>query len=75
VETFPRHGNERTHRVLTGPEAFGGWKVNFKRVHRIWKDEHMQVPSKAAETSEITLRKCQWLYPPSGNASEPCTDL
>jgi len=41
VETFPRHGSERTHRVLTGPEAFGGWKVNFKRVHRIWKEERM----------------------------------
>jgi len=24
VESFPRHGSERTHRVLTGPEAFGG---------------------------------------------------
>ena len=46
METFPRHGSERTHRVLTGPEAFGGWKVNFKRVHRIWKEEHMQVPQK-----------------------------
>ncbi|MFN7811046.1 MAG: IS3 family transposase, partial [Planctomycetia bacterium] len=46
VETFPRNGCERTHRVLTGPEAFGGWKVNIKRVHRIWKEEHMQVPQK-----------------------------
>ena len=46
VETFPRHGSERTHHVLTGPEAFGGWKVNIKRVHRIWKEEHMQVPQK-----------------------------
>jgi transposase InsO family protein len=46
VEMFPRHGSERTHRVLTGPEAFGGWKVNIKRVHRIWKEEHMQVPQK-----------------------------
>ena len=33
VEAFPRHGSERTHQVLTGPDAFGGWKVNFKRVH------------------------------------------
>ena len=46
VEAFPRHGSERTHRVLTGPAAFGGWRVNFKRVHRIWKEEHMQVPRK-----------------------------
>ena len=46
VETFPRNGCERTHRVLTGPDAFGGWKVNIKRVHRIWKEEHLQVPGK-----------------------------
>jgi hypothetical protein len=26
VETFPRHGSERTHQVLTGPDAFGGWR-------------------------------------------------
>jgi hypothetical protein len=44
VEAFPKHGSERTHQVLTGPDAFGGWKVNFKRVHRIRKEEHMQVP-------------------------------
>jgi putative transposase len=43
VETFPRNGSKRTHRVLTGPNAFGGWKVSFKRVHRIRKEEHMQV--------------------------------
>jgi putative transposase len=46
VETFPRYGSDRVHRVLTGPDAFGGWRVNFKRVHRIWKEEHMQVPRK-----------------------------
>ncbi len=44
VETFPRQGSEGTHRVLTGLDAFGGWKVNIERVHRIWKEEHMQVP-------------------------------
>jgi hypothetical protein len=46
VEAFPRHGSERTHQVLTGPDAFGGWRVNFKRVQRIWKEEHMQVPQR-----------------------------
>jgi transposase InsO family protein len=45
VETFPRNCCERTHRVLAGTDAFGGWKVNFKRVHRFWK-KHMQVPQK-----------------------------
>jgi len=28
VETFPRHGSERSHRVLTGSDAFGDWTVN-----------------------------------------------
>ncbi len=46
VEPIPRNGCERTHQLLTGPDAFGGWQVNFKRVHRIWKKEHMQVPRK-----------------------------
>jgi hypothetical protein len=46
VETFPRNCCERTHRVLAGTDAFGGWKVNFKRVHRFWKEKHMQVPQK-----------------------------
>jgi len=44
VETFPRYGSDRVHRVLTGTDAFDGWRVNFKRVHRIWKEEHMQTP-------------------------------
>jgi transposase InsO family protein len=46
VEKFRRNCCERTHRVLTGTDALGGWKVNFKRVHRIWKEKHMQVPQK-----------------------------
>ena len=53
MESLPRHGSERTHQVLTGPNAFGGWMVNFKRAHRIWKEEHMQVPRKQ--------RKCRRL--------------
>ena len=35
VKTFPRNGRKRTHLVRTGLEAFGGWKVNIKRVHWI----------------------------------------
>jgi transposase InsO family protein len=54
VETFPRHGSERTHQVLMGPNAFGGWKVNFKRVHRIWKEEPMQVPRKQRKRRRLT---------------------
>ena len=38
----PRFGAERIHRQLTAR----GWQVNHKRVHRLWKREHMQVPRK-----------------------------
>lgn len=42
VEAYPRRGSERVHQMLVGT----GWRVNFKRVHRLWKQEHLQVPSK-----------------------------
>jgi transposase InsO family protein len=54
VETFPRYGSDRVHRVLTGPDTFGGWRVNFKRVHRIWKEEHMQVPRKQRKRRRLS---------------------
>ena len=42
VESYPRYGSERVHQLLVGT----GWRVNFKRVHRLWKVEHLQVPRK-----------------------------
>jgi len=42
VESYPRYGSQRVHQLLVGT----GWRVNFKRVHRLWKAEHMQVPQK-----------------------------
>ena len=38
----PRFGCERIHQQLLEI----GWPVNFKRVHRLWKQEAMQVPRK-----------------------------
>ncbi|MCP4891008.1 MAG: transposase, partial [Planctomycetaceae bacterium] len=38
----PRFGSARIYRLLTQR----GWAVNEKRVHRLWKHEHMQVPLK-----------------------------
>ncbi len=38
----PRFGAERIHRLLVERD----WQVNEKRVHRLWKREHMQVPKK-----------------------------
>jgi len=42
VESYPRYGSERVYQVLLGT----GWRVNFKRVHRLWKQEHLQVSRK-----------------------------
>lgn len=41
-EWYPRFGSERVHQLVLGT----GWRVNFKRVHRLWKQEHLQVPVK-----------------------------
>jgi transposase InsO family protein len=38
----PRFGAARIHRLLVKRD----WTVNHKRVHRLWKQEHMQVPRK-----------------------------
>jgi putative transposase len=38
----PRFGSPRTYRELVA----GGWQVNHKRVERLWRQEHMQVPRK-----------------------------
>ena len=38
----PRFGSPRIHEHLLSQ----GWKVNHKRIHRLWKQEHLQVPSK-----------------------------
>jgi len=42
VTNYPRYGSERVHELLVGT----GWRVNFKRVHRLWKREHLQVLGK-----------------------------
>ena len=42
VESYPRRGSERVYQMLIGTP----WQVNFKRVHRLWKQEHLQVPGK-----------------------------
>ena len=38
----PRYGCPRIHELLLAK----GWDVNHKRVHRLWKQEQLQIPSK-----------------------------
>jgi transposase InsO family protein len=49
---YPRYGSERVHEVLIGT----GWRVNFKRVHRLWKQEHLQVPGKQRKRRRLPGR-------------------
>jgi putative transposase len=42
VRKRPRFGSQRTYRKLVAD----GWRVNHKRVERLWRQEHMQVPRK-----------------------------
>ena len=42
VQAHPRYGCEPVHQLLVG---FAG-PINFKRVHRLWRQEHLQVPQK-----------------------------
>jgi transposase InsO family protein len=52
VEAYPRYGSERAHQLLMGT----GWRVNFKRVHRLWKQEHLQVPKKQHKRRRVPGR-------------------
>jgi putative transposase len=38
----PRYGCPRIHELLLAK----GWDVNHKRIHRLWKQEHLQIPRK-----------------------------
>jgi len=42
TDARPRFGCERVHPMLNET----GWSVGFGRVHRLWKQQHMQVPRK-----------------------------
>lgn len=42
ADARPRFGFERVHPELVK----AGWSVSVDRVHRLWKQEHMQVPQK-----------------------------
>ena len=52
VEAYPRYGSERIHQLLLGMK----WRVNFKRVHRLWKAAHLQVPRKQRKRRRLPGR-------------------
>ena len=48
---FGRYG----YRTITGLLRLAGWRVNKKRVERIWKQEGLQVPRKQPKRSRLWL--------------------
>ena len=59
VDTRPRFGCERVHPELVKQ----GWSVGFDRIHRLWKQEHMQVPKKQRKRRR---------FPGSGGSQNSC---
>jgi putative transposase len=56
ADARPRFGSERICELLSQP-------VNHKRVHRLWKQEHMQVPRKQRKRRR---------FPTSGGSANSC---
>lgn len=50
ADSRPRFGCERVHPLLVE----SGWSVGFDRVHRLWKQNHMQVPIKQHKKRRLT---------------------
>lgn len=48
-EAHPRWGQRRIWRLLRNQ----GWKVNHKRVHRLWRSEGMQVPRRTRKRRRV----------------------
>jgi putative transposase len=63
-ETHPEHG----YRMMTGLLQMEGWKVNHKRVERLWRQHGLQGPRKAVKrcrlgTSENGSMRLRAAYP------------
>ena len=59
VDARPRFGCERVHPELVKI----GWSVGFDHIHRLWKQEHIQVPQKQQKRRRI---------PTSGGSHNSC---
>lgn len=62
---FGRYG----YRRITGLLRLEGWRVNFKRVERIWRREGLKVPDKQPKRSRLWLNdgSCVRLRPEHKN--------
>lgn len=64
---YGRYGYRRITAMLQNE----GWRVNHKRVERIWRQEGLKVPSKQPKRDRLWLRD----GPASSHKKEPCLEL
>ena len=50
VREHPRYG----YRMITGRLRAEGWRVNSKRVYRLWRSEGLKVPSSPLKNPALT---------------------
>ena len=51
-----------------------GWKVNHKRVERLWRQEGLKVPKKTTKTTKIVVERRK-LHPASTAAPRSCLEF
>ena len=77
AKDYGRYG----YRMITGLLRNEGWKVNHKRVERIWRQEGLKMPKKQPKRDEISeLASIVWNVPMreapdmalTGHAGEAC---
>jgi putative transposase len=61
---FPRWGYRRAHALLTGASKYGGWRVNLKRVRRLWRELGLARPARP--------KKARKLGPKRGSGANSC---
>ena len=59
------------YRRITAMLHDDGWRVNHKRVERIWRQEGLEVPQKQPKRGRLWLILCE----ASSGAKGPCLEL
>jgi len=61
------------YRRMTALLQWDGWRVNHKRVERIWRKEGLKVPPKQPKRGRLWLQR-RLVYPPSASAPAACLE-
>jgi putative transposase len=67
---YGRYGYRRVTALLRSE----GWKVNHKRVERIWRQAGLKVPQKQQKRRRLWLKR-YGEHSPEADSQEPCMEL